>query len=166
MYIELDNDGNVLNTSDEQFAGGEWYPGDTVIEMVDLNRLVIVGSGGVLRIMPPEFQAGDWPRRAARTWNLSTKLWDSTGGQTEETDLEQAVRLLRDNPLPELPDITVPELPASPTNAEVIAQVRTHTTYIQNIVDEVVLHRKYVEGYRKVLLKVIKFIGTKVHRDG
>lgn len=101
MYIEIDQDGNVLNTDTGQFPGGEWYPDDTVIEMVSLERREIVGSGGVMRIMPPSFQAADWPQRAARQWNATTLEWESTGGQTQETDLERSIRLLENNEVPD-----------------------------------------------------------------
>lgn len=155
MKVELDNDGNVLNTldDDDPSAAGEWYPDDTVIKPADLDLMKVVASGGVLRIMPPAFQAADWPTRAARQWNAGTKSWDATGGQTSESALEKAIRLLRNNPVPDAPA----DLPASPTTAQVVQQVR-------DLTDQVQAHQQYIAGYRVLLLRVLVFLGQALLR--
>lgn len=138
MRIEFDAAGNVLNTYDVGTVG-EWYPDDTRIRAE--TEQGEPRPWGALRIS--RHQAPDWPHRAARAWNETTRTWEPTGGEPQESDLERAIRLLKNNP--------VPELPESPTTADVVAQVR--------------LHQQYLEGYRKIILRLLAFIGRRIHRD-
>lgn len=137
MRIELNPDGTVLNAwdDDDPSAGGETYPEDTVI-------LQETPGGKRRPNVPPRIsrdQAPDWPTRAARQWNETTSLWESTGGQPQESDLERVVRLLRNNP--------VDQLPSSPTAAQ--------------IVDKVNELARHAEGRRKLWIRLLMFIGRR-----
>lgn len=134
MIIQLDGD-IVINVFDDGSGQGEWYPDDTVIGQRDERGRELPTAP--LRIV--EQQPEGWAERAARQW--VDGRWQSTGGQTGETDLEQAIKRLRNTP--------VPELPQSPTAAEIVAQVRAH--------------QRYIEGYRRILLRVLVFIGRRLY---
>lgn len=130
MRIDLKANGSVRNT----FEGGspgdvDWYPDDTRFEQ----------RGGSGPVWIASEQPAGWAARAARHWDGNS--WAPTGGTPQESDLEKAIRRLTNNPVPELPD--------SPTAAQVVAQVK--------------LHQRYIEGYRQVLLKVLIFIGRRLY---
>lgn len=132
MRIDLKANGSVRNT----FEGGspgdaDWYPDDTRFEQ----------RGGSGPVWIAHEQPAGWAARAARAWNDVARAWEPTGGEPQESGLERAIRMLRENP--------VPELPESPTAADVVAQVR--------------VHQRYVEGYRQVLLRMLTFIGRRLY---
>lgn len=148
MYIELNPDGSVLNTYDTNTAG-EWYPDDTALIQESVDGLKYSPTFP-LRISRLK-QSPDWPDRAAREYNTETNLWESTGEPTQETDLEKAIRLLRENEVPAAPD----DLPDSPTNAQLVQQLRDVTTQVQ-------AHRRFIAGYRKIFIRLLRFIGVRV----
>lgn len=138
MRLEVNARGHVVNEYDDDAQAGEWYPDDTVlaIETPDGSSL----GRGPLRVS--RHQADDWPDRAARAWNAQTKRWESTGGQTGETEIERVIRLLRNNP--------VPDLPANPSAAQVVQHVRVLT--------------QHTEAQRKIMIRLVRKAGRDIHR--